>query len=254
VATFLAEPLDYAERWMLDGLRVLRPSVSVLQATVDMTNALLVLEDLRRGGVVASATHLLVKAAADAFAKNPDLHQLVAGNRRYHAARVDIGLSVTGETFITPVLVIEGADQKAVAEIAAETSRRVPEAQSADRQMRQLLKRWGWLVPIGALRRGILRLLYTRAEFRRKAAGTFQISTVAGDWAFTSTFAGSGVLFGGLVKSRVVAIDGQPAVRPTMTLTLCGDHAVWDGRAAARFLAGVKSNLEVAVQKNPPQA
>jgi pyruvate/2-oxoglutarate dehydrogenase complex dihydrolipoamide acyltransferase (E2) component len=29
-----------------------------------------------------------------------------------------------------------------------------------------------------------------------------------------------------------------------MTLTLSGDHGVWDGRAGARFLAAVKSDLE----------
>ena len=49
---------------------------------------------------------------------------------------------------------------------------------------------------------------------------------------------------GGQVRSRVVAIEGQPAVRPVMTLTLSGDHGVWDGRAAARFMATVKADLE----------
>jgi pyruvate/2-oxoglutarate dehydrogenase complex dihydrolipoamide acyltransferase (E2) component len=29
-----------------------------------------------------------------------------------------------------------------------------------------------------------------------------------------------------------------------MTLTLSGDHGVWDGRAAARFLAAVQGELE----------
>ncbi len=239
-----SESLDYAERWLLDGLRVLRPALSVHQTTVDMTQALRRLEDLRQAGVQATATHLLVHATARALAANPHLHQILAGTRRHRPVRVDIGVSVTGDTFLAPVLVLEGADSKTVAEIAAETARRAPEARQADKEFLQLLRRWGWLVPVGFLRRAILRLLYTSAMFRRRAAGTFQVSTVPVDWALVSTFATSGVLVGGQVWSRVVAVDGQPAVRPIMTLTLSCDHGTWDGRAAARLLAAVKANLE----------
>src|SRR5712671_4364417 len=98
MATPVDESLDYAERWLRDGLRVLRPALSVLQTTVDMTHAIRRLEDLRREGVQATSTHLLVHAAARALAANPNLHQVIAGNRRHRPARVDIGLSVTGET------------------------------------------------------------------------------------------------------------------------------------------------------------
>jgi len=131
-----------------------------------------------------------------------------------------------------------------VPEIAAEVARRVPEVQQADQRMLRSLRRWGWLVPFGFLRRALLRLLFTSPTFRRKGAGTFQVSTVPADWALTSSFATAGVLMGGQIWSRVVAIDGQPAVRPVMTITLSGDHAVWDGRAATRFLAAVKAELE----------
>jgi len=238
--------LDFAERWLQDGLRVLRPALSVVQVSVDMTAALRRLDDLGREGVRATPTHLLVQAAARALAANPSLHQVVAGNRRDRPAQVDIGLSVTGDTFVNPVLVIERADRKTVAEIAAEITRRAPDAQAADRHMQDLLRRWGWLVPFGSLRRAMLRLLFRSPAFRRRGAGTFQVSTVAGDWALTSTFATSGVLIGGQVSSRVVSVDGAPAVRPIMTLTLSGDHGVWDGRAAARFLAAVRAQLEDA--------
>ena len=47
------ESLDWAERWLRDGLQVLRPALSVIQVTVDMTNALARLEALRRSGVQA---------------------------------------------------------------------------------------------------------------------------------------------------------------------------------------------------------
>jgi hypothetical protein len=166
-----SESLDFAERWLRDGLHVVRPALSVHQIIVDMTHATRTLERLRREGVHATSTHLLVHAVAHALAVNPQLHQLIAGSRRLRPDRVDIGLSVTGETFVAPVLVIEGAERKTVAEIASETARRAPEVRKADHEMLEILRRWGWLVPLGFLRRAVLRLLFMSPTFRRKGAG-----------------------------------------------------------------------------------
>jgi len=44
------------------------------------------------------------------------------------------------------------------------------------------------------------------------------------------------ILAVGAVADRVVAVDGKPAVRPMMTLTLSCDHRVADGARAALFL------------------
>ena len=238
------EPLDYAERWLLDSLRVIRPAFVAYQTSVDMTAALSQLELLRRQGVAATTTHQLVRAAARALAAKTAVHQMIAGSRRYRPDRVDIGLSITGETFVAPVLVIEGANEKSLAELAAETARRVPEVREADRLKLRALRKWGRLVPSGVLRRAIMRSLVGKVAFQRQAAGTFQVSTVPVESAATSVFVASGVLVGGLVSSRVVPVGGQPAVRPTMTITLSGDHGVWDGRAASRLLATVKAELE----------
>lgn len=249
------ETLDYAERWLRDGLSVVRPAFSVIQTSVEMTCATRRLEELRKQGVHATSTHLLVHAAARALAANPQLHHIIAGNRRHRPAHVDIGLSVTGESFVAPVLVIEAADRKSVAEIAEETARRAPQIRQADQRMLRVLRRWGRLVPFGFLRRALLRLMFRSATFRRKGAGTFQVSTVPVDWALSSVFSTAGVLVGGQTRSRVVAVDGNPVVRPIMVLTLSGDHGVWDGRAAARFLAAVKTELEAepAEKKAAPE-
>jgi pyruvate dehydrogenase E2 component (dihydrolipoamide acetyltransferase) len=238
------ETLDYAERWLRDGLSVLRPAFSVAQVTVDMTRANARLDAMRRHGVQATSTHLLVHAAARALAAHPHLHQIVAGIWRHRPRRIDIGLSVTGDTFVTPVLVIEDADRKSIEEIAEETRIRAPEVLDSDRRTLRLLRRWGRLVPFGFMRRALLRALFSSAAFRRKGAGSFQVSTVPADWALSSAFSTAGVLIGGQTRSRVVAVDGRPVVRPVMTLTLSGDHGVWNGQAAVRFLAAVKSELE----------
>ena len=44
------------------------------------------------------------------------------------------------------------------------------------------------------------------------------------------------ILAVGRIADRGVAVNGQPAVRPMMTLTLSGDHRVVDGAQAALFL------------------
>jgi pyruvate dehydrogenase E2 component (dihydrolipoamide acetyltransferase) len=44
------------------------------------------------------------------------------------------------------------------------------------------------------------------------------------------------ILAVGGISDRVVAVAGQPAVRPIMTVTLSSDHRVIDGAAAAAFL------------------
>ena len=40
----------------------------------------------------------------------------------------------------------------------------------------------------------------------------------------------------GTIADRVVAVDGEPAIRPMMTMTLSSDHRVVDGARAAEFL------------------
>jgi pyruvate dehydrogenase E2 component (dihydrolipoamide acetyltransferase) len=44
------------------------------------------------------------------------------------------------------------------------------------------------------------------------------------------------ILAVGRIADRVVPVDGQPAVRPTMVLALSFDHRVVDGARGAQFL------------------
>jgi pyruvate dehydrogenase E2 component (dihydrolipoamide acetyltransferase) len=45
------------------------------------------------------------------------------------------------------------------------------------------------------------------------------------------------ILAVGSISDRVVAVEGKPAVRPMMTMTLSSDHRVVDGARAAEFLS-----------------
>ena len=49
----------------------------------------------------------------------------------------------------------------------------------------------------------------------------------------------AGILAIGVIADRVVAVDGQPVVRPMVTLTLSCDHRVVDGARGAAFLDDV---------------
>ena len=53
------------------------------------------------------------------------------------------------------------------------------------------------------------------------------------------------ILAVGAIADRVVAVHGQPAVRPMMTVTLSCDHRVADGARAAQFLG----DLAVAMRE-----
>ncbi len=52
------------------------------------------------------------------------------------------------------------------------------------------------------------------------------------------------ILAVGRIADRVIAVAGQPAVRPTMVVTLACDHRVVDGARAAQFLDDVAKLIE----------
>jgi pyruvate dehydrogenase E2 component (dihydrolipoamide acetyltransferase) len=52
------------------------------------------------------------------------------------------------------------------------------------------------------------------------------------------------VLAVGRITDRVVPVDGQPGIRPMMTITLSSDHRVVDGAQAAAFLNDLAETLE----------
>jgi pyruvate dehydrogenase E2 component (dihydrolipoamide acetyltransferase) len=79
------------------------------------------------------------------------------------------------------------------------------------------------------------------------SGGTFTISNL-GMYkvdAFTAIIAApqAAILAVGSISDRVVAVEGKPAVRPMMTLTLSSDHRVVDGARAAEFLSELSEAL-----------
>jgi hypothetical protein len=239
------EPLPIAERWIKDAFGVMAVPGGFALRLVDMSRAKAVLGQLRAAGIHATFTHLIVRAAAVALARNPELHQLVCGYRRLRPAAVDIGLSMAGETNYAPVVVIPEADRTPLGEMIPRVNDAVRAAREKERRDLEELGRRGWWIPWGVLRRLLLRWMQSKFWYRRKLAGTFQVSCLSSvDMIGSLLFYTGSVLGAGGVRDRVVAVDGQAVVRPTVWLTVCVDHAAMDGRGAGKLLKAVKGVLE----------
>jgi pyruvate dehydrogenase E2 component (dihydrolipoamide acetyltransferase) len=161
-----------------------------------------------------SHTDLLVSIVARALSKHPRLNaSWIDGDVRTNAD-VNVAIAIAVEDAVVTG-VVRDADRASLEEIA---SRR---KELADRA------RAGRLQPSDI----------SGPTFTISNLGMFQVD------AFTAIIVPpqAGILAVGAIADRVVAVDGQPAVRPMMTLTLSCDHRVVDGAAAARFLNDIVS-------------
>ncbi len=163
----------------------------------------------RSRAVKLTHTDLLVALVARVLRKHPRMNASWTGEGVRANAEINIGLAMAvDEGVVAPV--VHNADKVDLGEIAA--------------QRRDLAER---------ARSGKLR----PADI---ASGTFTISNLGMFEvdAFTAIVIPpqAGILAVGRIADRVVPVDGQPGVRPMMTLTLSGDHRVVDGARAAEFL------------------
>lgn len=246
MASDRVEKLDYAARWMRDGLEAVSARAGFfLCVHVDAGAAQRVIGHYRDLGQRVTYTHIVVKICADVLARNPVHHRFTANNRSLRPATVDIGLSVSADEVLAPLLVVEAAEGKSILAIAEEVQRRAPQVRAQFVKMVDGWRRWGWLVPFSFLRRSILRLVASGVVARRKAGGTFQITNLPEVDIFVPLLLGGVSALGmGRVAEQVVARAGQVVIRPMLTLGFSVDHAVFDGRAAANFLSDLKAALE----------
>jgi pyruvate/2-oxoglutarate dehydrogenase complex dihydrolipoamide acyltransferase (E2) component len=239
------ETLSLGERWLPDAFRVIPAPGGFALRMVDMTQATAALKLLRDAGLRATFTHLIVRAAAVALGRNPELRQMVCGYRRLTPADVDIGLSMAGETTYAPVVVLPGADRTPLGPLVGSLNEAVRIAHEKEKRDLKNIGRIGWIIPLGFLRRLVLRWLQNTFWFRRRLAGTFQVSCLSSvDVAAPFLFYTGSLLSAGRVCDRVVVVDGQPAVRPTVWLTVCVDHVAMDGMRAGQLLKAIKIVLE----------
>jgi pyruvate dehydrogenase E2 component (dihydrolipoamide acetyltransferase) len=157
-------------------------------------------------------TDLLVKVVATALRLHPRLNASWRDGAVVTHDEVNIALAVaTPDGLVAPV--IARANDLSLSGIARQRAEVVARAQA------------------GKLRPDDLR------------GGTFTISNLGmyGVDAFTAIINSpqAAILAVGALVDRVIPEDGQPAVRPTITLSLSCDHRVVDGARGAQFLATI---------------
>jgi hypothetical protein len=239
------ERIPLGLRWINDAFQVAPVAGGFGLLLADMTQAKAALRTLRNAKIPATMTHLIVRACALALARNPQCHQMVCNYRRLTPGAVDIGLSMAGQTTYAPIVVLAAADRKPLSALIPFMIEAIDLATEKEKRDLDAMRRRMWVIPFGFMRRFILRWLNRLLWFRRRIAGTFQVSTVPTvDVVAPLLSYTSAVLAAGAVRDRVLAIDGQPAVRPTMWLTLSADHAAVDGVRAAELLGAIKDMLE----------
>ena len=163
----------------------------------------------RDRGVKLTVTDLLVALTARVLKKHPKMNASWAGATVQLNPNVNMSVAMAVTDGVVGA-VIPNADSAALADIAA--------------QRRDLTDR---------ARNG-------RLKPTDVAGGTFTITNLGmyNIDAFNAIIAPpqAAILAVGRIADRVVAVNGQPAVRPMMTLTLSSDHRVVDGAQAAVFL------------------
>ncbi len=168
-------------------------------------------------GAKITYTDLLTKLAALSLARFPRLNAFWDDGKIVTNPEINVGLAIAVEDGLL-VPVVHNADRLRVEEIAAHRADLVARAGS------------------GGL---------TADNF---AGGTFTISNLGmyGVDAFNAIVnpPQAAILAVGRIADRVVAVDGQPAVRPMMTLTLSCDHRAVDGVRAAQFFDALIGMIE----------
>jgi pyruvate dehydrogenase E2 component (dihydrolipoamide acetyltransferase) len=190
-----------------------------LQASADMTrvNALLARLRERDPEVRITVTDVLTKVCAQALMRHREVNAEFTQDAILIHPSANVGLAVAApQGLVVPV--IRGAERLALTEIAG---------------VRADL--------VGRARENKL-----RAEDLE--GGTFTISNL-GMYAVESFTAvlnppQAAIVAVGATEERVVAVEGETAVRPMVTVTATFDHRAVDGAPAAAFLQTLKESLE----------
>jgi pyruvate dehydrogenase E2 component (dihydrolipoamide acetyltransferase) len=167
--------------------------------------------------VAPSYNTLLVKLAAHALLEHPALNASLDGDTIVTWPHVNIGVAVDTERGLV-VPVIRDITAKSVGELAEEMSELLPRAKAGKALPDEL----------------------TGGTFTITNLGAYEID------AFTPIInpPECAVLGVGRLVDRYVVLDGQPAIRTMMALSLTFDHRLVDGAPAARFLQRIKQLIE----------
>lgn len=192
-----------------------------LTIEIDMTRAVELRADMNRAlegeGVTIGINDILVKVAAQALLRHPDVNVSFAGDHLRRFKRVDVGVAVAlPDGLITPVIRDVGA--RGLRRIAAESADLIARARERKLKPEE----------------------YQGATFTISNLGMYGIDEFT---AVINPPAATILAVGAIVK-KPVATDGGIEVRSRMRVTLSCDHRAVDGARGAEFLATFRGMLE----------
>ena len=167
-------------------------------------------------GVKLTHTDLLVALVAGALRKNPRMNASWTGNGIQLHPDVNIAIAIAVEDGVVAPVILH-ADQAKLEEIAL--------------QRRDLADR----AKAGRLRPQDI----SGATFTISNLGMYDVD----GFHAIITPPQAGILAVGRIADRVVPVNGQPGIRPMLTVTLSADHRVIGGAQAAMFLNDVVEAL-----------
>jgi pyruvate dehydrogenase E2 component (dihydrolipoamide acetyltransferase) len=201
------------------------------------------------GGVRLSLTGFYVKAAALALCEVPRPGYRLHRYRELRPAFIDIGLSVAGrdpDSPYAPTVVIKDAAAKPLSRIAAEVRDKAREAREKEAVEIANLGKLAALMPLGVVRRAIIRFIARRPAVLRQSVGVFQVSNLQGsglDLGISAVVAHS-LLALGEVRERPVVRDGAVVSIPTTLANLQFDHRVMAGAHAGLWFEAFQRWLD----------
>jgi hypothetical protein len=237
------ERIPIGDRWLQDGFELFNVPAGFGLVLTDMTQAKRALRILRDAKIPATYAHLIVRAIALAYLRWPDGVRLLYNYESLTPAHFDVGLSMAGRTQYAPVVVIRAVDQKPLRVLVPAIIGAVDAL--AMQEASDLARMRNWWIPFRWLRRFFLGILHRSREWRIQQVGHFQVSWLnTVDVMVPFLFYSNGILGVGSIRDRVMAVDGQAVVRPTVWLSGVSDHGAVDGRTGSDVLTLIKDILE----------
>jgi pyruvate/2-oxoglutarate dehydrogenase complex dihydrolipoamide acyltransferase (E2) component len=242
------EPVDKADRWLIDIIKTVEPPGFMIFEEVDMTATQDIIARLRARSVKVTYTHVVARASALALSRHPELVRIMLGRKKVaYPDTIDLSLSVSSDLSLSaePTMIVQDAGRKNLLRIAEEITEKAVEVRAAFAAEREQARRFVRVIPFGFLRRWLVRLMKARMSMIRENVGIFHITSVPRlQFAIPLICPGTGALAITRVEDRVVARNGRPVVLPTTRLGLIGDHRVWKGTESSIFITEIKKILE----------
>ena len=257
------EPIGITERWSADLFRSVQRPGFFLACDIDMRRSREIIREARTRQIRLTYSNLVVRAVGLALHRMGDLHCMMESSKRFIPATVDAAVPVggTGNRFLPTSMLLRDIGRTTLLDIASAMQDQAASLRAEEPEDLRKLRRAAPVLNRGWIRRLLVRRFLKSAAWRHKHMGTVHISFLRDVDFFVplTPFVGIGI-GAGRVRDLAVVEDGAVNVRPVMTISCCGDHAVWDGLTASRFvndlreiLAGgeLQTEVEETVQSQP---